>query len=57
VWLLSYHYGTRAFQVVINGFTGRVTGEYPKSWIKIALAVVAALVIVMIFLSLGGKHR
>jgi len=57
VWLLSYHYGTRAFQVVINGFTGRINGEYPKSWIKIALAVVAALVVVMIFLSLGGKHR
>jgi len=57
VWLLSYHYGVKAFQVVINGCTGRISGEYPKSWIKIALAVGAALIVVMIFMSLGGRHR
>jgi DNA-directed RNA polymerase subunit RPC12/RpoP len=55
VWLLSYHYGARAFQVVINGVTGRVSGEYPKSWIKITLAVIAALIVVMIVLSLGKR--
>ncbi|MBN2506567.1 MAG: zinc ribbon domain-containing protein [Verrucomicrobia bacterium] len=43
VWLLSYHYGRRAFQVVINGFTGAMAGQYPKSWVKILLAVLAAL--------------
>jgi len=56
IWLLTYHYGARAFQVVLNGTTGKISGEYPKSWIKIALAVVAALIVVMIFLSLGGKR-
>ena len=43
VWLLSYDYGRRAFQVVINGYTGTIAGRYPKSWIKIILAVLAAL--------------
>jgi hypothetical protein len=43
VWLLSYNYGRRAFQVVINGFTGAIAGRYPKSWIKITLAVLAGL--------------
>src|SRR5258706_3549001 len=53
VWLLTYHYGAKAFQVVLNGTTGRITGEYPKSWIKITLAVIGALILVIIFLSLG----
>jgi endogenous inhibitor of DNA gyrase (YacG/DUF329 family) len=57
VWLLTYHYGVKAFQVVINGSTGRISGEYPKSWIKIGLAVVAALIVIVFFLSLGGRHR
>jgi hypothetical protein len=43
IWLLSYDYGRRAFQVVVNGFTGAIAGRYPKSWIKITLAVLAAL--------------
>ena len=43
VWLLSYDYGRRAFQVVINGYTGTIAGRYPKSWIKITLAALAAL--------------
>jgi ribosomal protein S27E len=43
IWLLSYDYGRRAFQVVINGYTGAIAGRYPKSWIKITLAILAAL--------------
>jgi len=43
IWLLSYDYGRRAFQVVINGFTGAIAGRYPKSWIKIVFAVMTAL--------------
>ena len=43
VWLLTYNYGARNFQVVINGFTGAIAGRYPKSWIKIMFAVLAGL--------------
>ncbi len=43
VWLLSYKYGARAFQVVINGHTGAIAGEYPKSWVKILLLVLFVL--------------
>ena len=35
IWLLTYNYGARNFQVVINGYTGTIAGKYPKSWIKI----------------------
>jgi hypothetical protein len=46
VWLVGYQYGARTYQVVINGHTGQVAGEYPKSWVKIGLAALLALVVV-----------
>ena len=45
VWLLTYNYGARNFQVVINGFTGAIAGRYPKSWVKIFFAVLAGLIL------------
>ena len=55
VWLLSYDYGRRAFQCAINGVTGTVAGEYPKSAWKIALIVLAVIVLVIVFGALSGK--
>ncbi len=52
VWLLTYTYGRRAYQVVVNGHTGRIAGEYPKSAWKIAFAVLAVLILVLLVLSL-----
>ena len=52
IWLLTYNYGTRNFQVVINGYTGTIAGKYPKSWIKITflvLAIMAAVALVVLF--------
>lgn len=54
VWLLSYVYRGRSFQVVLNGVTGAIAGERPWSWIKIGLLVLAALMIVMFFLWLDS---
>jgi hypothetical protein len=56
VWLLSYSYGSRAFQAVLNGFTGAIQGEYPKSWIKVTLLVLAIIVAILIALSLGTNR-
>src|ERR1700677_559872 len=57
IWLLSYNYGARLFQVVINGYTGTIAGKYPKSWVKITLAVFAALAAAgLILLILKGAH-
>jgi predicted RNA-binding Zn-ribbon protein involved in translation (DUF1610 family) len=55
VWLLTYHYGTRGFQCVMNGVTGAIRGEYPKSPWKIALLVVAAIVFIIVLISLQGR--
>jgi len=46
IWLLTYDYHGKAFQVVINGYTGEIAGKYPKSFWKIFFLVVAILVVV-----------
>ncbi len=56
IWLLTYNYSARVFQVVINGYTGAIAGKYPKSWIKITLAVLAALAAAWIVLLLANQH-
>jgi hypothetical protein len=48
VWLLTYRYGNRPWQVVVNGCTGRMAGDYPKSPWKIALLVLIALIVVLV---------
>ena len=53
VWLLSYLYGTKTHQVVVNGYTGRMAGQYPKSPWKIALLVLLAVIVAMIVLLLS----
>ena len=50
VWMLAYLYDGRNFQVVVNGYTGAIAGHYPKSWIKISLAVLFAILIIAIVL-------
>jgi predicted RNA-binding Zn-ribbon protein involved in translation (DUF1610 family) len=55
VWLLTYHFGSRGFQCVMNGVTGAVRGEYPKSPWKIALLILAVIVVILIVISLQGR--
>jgi hypothetical protein len=45
IWMAAYRYRARSFSFVVNGQTGEVRGERPWSWIKIGLAVAAALAI------------
>ena len=56
IWLVSYNYGTQHYQVVINGYTGRIAGKYPKSWVKILFAVLTALT-AFGFFALLASHR
>ncbi len=48
VWLVSYTYHGRPYQVVVNGVTGVIAGERPWSWVKIALLVLLALVVLVV---------
>jgi len=56
VWLLAYLYGTRTFQVVVNGYSGRMAGQYPKSPWKIAFLVLLAIIAFFIFVMLSQNN-
>jgi Zn finger protein HypA/HybF involved in hydrogenase expression len=51
VWLMTYVYGPKSYQVVVNGVTGTIAGSRPWSWIKIALLVIVALIVLSLILS------
>jgi hypothetical protein len=55
IWLLTYQYGAKIFQVVINGYTGAIAGKYPKSWIKITLAVLGVLAVAGVIFALAHQ--
>jgi len=44
VWIATYVYGGRSYQVFVNAYTGRVIGQRPYSVPKIVATVLAALV-------------
>ncbi len=50
VWVAAYKYRGQSFRFVVNGQSGRVQGERPYSKWKIALAVIAALIVAAIAL-------
>jgi hypothetical protein len=56
VWLLTYNFGAKPFQVVINGVTGRIAGEYPKSFWKILFLVIAAIAAALLILWVLGDN-
>jgi hypothetical protein len=49
VWLLTYNFRAKSYQVLVNGVNGRIAGGRPWSWIKIALAIIVALILLYIF--------
>jgi hypothetical protein len=55
VWLLTYNYGSKTYQVAVNGVTGKIDGEYPLSWVKITIVTVLALIVLLIILANSGN--
>ena len=56
VWLLSYVYGRKSYQVVANGCTGSIAGDRPYSWVKILLAILAGLLVAGLLAATLGRH-
>jgi hypothetical protein len=56
IWLLTYNFRAKAFQVLVNGVTGQMAGDYPKSFWKIFFLVILAIVVVVLILSLVGEN-
>ncbi len=55
VWLLTYTFGAKTFQVIANGATGAIAGQYPKSPWKIAFVVVLVLLLVIMVIVLSQQ--
>jgi len=43
VWLASYRYGNKVYNFMVNGQTGKVSGEAPISWWKVLLTILIVL--------------
>ncbi len=55
IWLVAYTYGSQNYQVVVNGYTGTIAGRHPLSWVKITLAVIAAIIVILIAMAIYGN--
>jgi hypothetical protein len=54
VWIMAYRYQDRLFRFLVNGQTGKPTGQAPTSMFKIALVVAAAIAVVLLVLACVG---
>jgi len=54
VWISAYRYRNKVYRFLVNGQTGDVSGESPKSWWKIAFLVLGIIVVLVVFATAGG---
>ena len=47
IWISAFKFNGKLYQFVVNGRTGQVVGEYPKSTSKIVMLVVAIIAIIV----------
>ena len=45
VWVVTYDFGAKSFQVVVNGYTGAVAGDRPTSWAKVFFYIVLPILL------------
>jgi DNA-directed RNA polymerase subunit RPC12/RpoP len=57
VWMSAYIFKGKTYRFMVNGQTGEVQGESPKSGWKIFFLVAGILVLLFVFLAVFGKHR
>lgn len=57
VWISAYRYRDKVYRFLINGQTGEVSGESPKSWWKIALLVAVVVAVAVGVLVVGSRGR
>lgn len=55
IWIAAFQFGTKSYRVVINGQSGTVSGDAPYSWLKIAGAVAAVLVVLLLLAKIAGS--
>jgi len=54
-WISAYKYNNKVYHFTVNACTGEVVGERPYSAVKIALAVIAAIVVLIALIMMFKK--
>lgn len=58
VWVAHYRFQEKLFHILINGRTGKVSGERPYSWVKIISLILVILIIIgLIFFSVQSSSN
>ncbi len=57
VWMSAYRFKEKIYRILINARTGEVQGERPYSGWKIALAVLAALIVIATIALIGALNK
>ena len=55
VWVLSFAYRAKIYQVLVNGHSGKIAGDYPLSPWKVFFLVVVILIVVLIVIALSQE--
>ena len=53
VWVLSFNYRTKIYQVLVNGYSGTIAGDYPLSWWKVFFVTVVVIIVAIIVITLS----
>lgn len=55
IWISSFKYQDKVYHFMVNGQTGKVSGETPTDWLKVFLVIaIVVAIIVLLFMMLGG---
>ena len=57
VWLVSYVYGRKSYQVLVNGQTGQIAGERPYSFWKIFFLVLGIAALIGLIALVAAANR
>ncbi|MDO4789449.1 MAG: hypothetical protein Q3998_00600 [Porphyromonas sp.] len=49
LWISAFRYNGKLYQFVVNGRTGEVAGNYPKSFVKIFFFILGMLLLIAVF--------
>jgi hypothetical protein len=56
VWISAFRYKDKVYQFLVNARTGEVIGARPYSTVKIALAVIAAVIVGVVIWWFGKEN-
>jgi hypothetical protein len=52
IWLVTYTFGAKNFQVLVNGYTGETAGDRPISWPKVFFYIVLPSIVLLILIAI-----